>query len=747
MSSYGDLDRTKKEVPIFMVGDFPRDIQDDDRGQPFHPRGKCGRILRNTLKKYSVNTNTIVFGNAIRCRPDRNTLPSENPIKQCNPHLIEEIEQLRPKVILALGAQALRALLGNGHKLGEARNSILHYAMKDGTEIPVLSAYHPSFAVRDRNNEVDFKKDIRRFSKYLKTGKIGSSSTREKLLGKNDSRYTMDATVEEFQAFVEEVYELNVPVAMDYETNNRFPWSIDNFLVSCIGLSYLNRSGKAVSLTMRVDTLEKKCKSKKKLTAIRNFIKDREIPKVAHYAKYEMLVSARRFGVRLRNVVSCTKIKHYEIFPEHMHHDLTSSSVDLLGISPWDTEIKKLTKDPDNWMKLDWDKLAPYCAQDCAACIMVDDKLNKSLKKRDEDFLEMDATGYRPSKVFDTVVMPALFALTNMEINGMLIDVDYASKLETELKGDMANHTAHMRTTYTYVMDYEKDRVKKLLASDKSPKTSRGIESAIAKLKYNPGSDNQIRDIVFGENYFGCLPHERMLTKKKAPQANKEHLTWVAEENNDNPTLGKFIKDSLYYKGISKDLGTYTIGILKRRSLDDRIRPTFHQDTASTGRLSCVNPNLQNVKKVKRLRRMYIPGKGNMFVEADYSQIELRCLAVAADDPGMKEIFKNNWDLHEETARAVFEIPQDTEVTDELRKMAKAVNFGIVYGISAHGLSANLGIPQDEAEVMVNNMLNRFPCIGEWQDDMIQFAKETGCVYTLFGRRRVIKNAQITPRD
>jgi len=211
----------------------------------------------------------------------------------------------------------------------------------------------------------------------------------------------------------------------------------------------------------------------------------------------------------------------------------------------------------------------------------------------------------------------------------------------------------------------------------------------------------------------------------------------VLEKISDQP----IVADILEYRAVSKLKSTYADGLAEYIAGDDRIRSTFHQTITATGRISSSDPNLQNIptrtELGRGLRRAFIPSEGCVFADADYSQIELRILAHMAGDAELISAYREGADIHRITASKVFGLPAD-EVTDLLRRRAKAVNFGIVYGISSYGLSEDIGVSRKEAEEYIRNYFETFPGIKAYLDDCVERAKRSGYVTTLYGRRRPI---------
>ena len=248
--------------------------------------------------------------------------------------------------------------------------------------------------------------------------------------------------------------------------------------------------------------------------------------------------------------------------------------------------------------------------------------------------------------------------------------------------------------------------------------------------EFNINSPKQLGEILF--DTLG-LPHNKKT--KTGYSTNAEILEKLRPYHS-------IVQDILDYRQVTKLKSTYADGLLKVADENGRIHSTFKQTGTATGRLSSAEPNLQNIpirtELGRKFRRYFIPSDGDrVIIDADYSQIELRLLAHISGDANMKEAFLRGDDIHTATAATVFAVPADT-VTPELRKRAKAVNFGIVYGIGEHSLSEDLGISRKEAKAYIDSYLAGFPNVCRYLDDIKQKAREDGYVVTEFGRKRYI---------
>ena len=300
-------------------------------------------------------------------------------------------------------------------------------------------------------------------------------------------------------------------------------------------------------------------------------------------------------------------------------------------------------------------------------------------------------------KLFFDIEMPLVFTLYQMEKNGVKVE-DPALKVYGEQLG--------MR-----IVDLEKEIYE------------------LAGEEFNINSPKQLGVILFEKME---LPHGKKT--KTGYSTSADVLEKLAP---DYPIVSQILE----YRQLTKLKSTYADGLANYIQMDGRIHGKFNQTITATGRISSTEPNLQNIpirmELGRLIRKVFVPEDGYVFVDADYSQIELRILAHCSGDEQLINAYKEARDIHRMTASQVFHIPFD-EVTDLQRRNAKAVNFGIVYGISSFGLSQDLSITKKEAAEYIDNYFNTYPGIKKFLDDAVATGKEKGYVTTLFGRRRPI---------
>jgi DNA polymerase-1 len=309
---------------------------------------------------------------------------------------------------------------------------------------------------------------------------------------------------------------------------------------------------------------------------------------------------------------------------------------------------------------------------------------------------ESDSQGC--GELIDTIEYPLIEVIAAMEEYGIAVDTDGIKKFGELLKTDMVK-----------------------------------IEEEIYRMageQFNILSPKQLGTVLFEKL---ALPHGKKL-KSGGYSTNADVLETLAERS-------PVVKAVLEYRGLSKLNSTYALGLLSAVSEDGRVHSTFNQTETRTGRLSSENPNLQNIpvrtERGREMRKFFIAKKGCVLLDADYSQIELRILASMADDKNMQENFRSGLDFHTATAAKVFDVPPEM-VTPGMRRAAKAVNFGIVYGIGAFSLSKDIGSTVKQAEKYIENYFAAYPSVKKFLDETEKNASENGYVTTLFGRKRII---------
>ncbi|MEN8139036.1 MAG: DNA polymerase I [Bacteroidota bacterium] len=429
------------------------------------------------------------------------------------------------------------------------------------------------------------------------------------------------------------------------------------------------------------------------LEEFKPFFYSEEIEKIAQNLKYDLKVLANKnHNIKVKGPFFDTMIAHYLINPD-MRHGMDVLAETYLNYSPVPIE-KLIGKKGKNQLSM---RTVPL--QDQTEYAVEDADITFQLKELFEKKLEEAGT----TDLFRDIEIPLVEVLSSMEIEGIKIDEDSLAGMSVELEADISKIT---------------DKV-----------------YAEAGEEFNLSSPKQIGDVLFGKLQLVEKPKK---TKTGQFQTSESILSKLAPKH-------EIVRDILEYRSLVKLKSTYVDALPKEvQKTTGRVHTSYSQATAATGRLSSTNPNLQNIpirtEKGKLIRKAFIARDDNhVLLAADYSQIELRLIAELSKDPEMVKSFKNNEDIHAATAAKVFNVPLE-EVTREQRSHAKTVNFGIIYGVSAFGLSEQTSLSRKESAALIESYYNTYTHLKAFMDEKINFAREYGYVETILGRRRYLQD-------
>lgn len=423
----------------------------------------------------------------------------------------------------------------------------------------------------------------------------------------------------------------------------------------------------------------------------RDVFENEKIGKCGQNIKYDMSV-LKWYDISIKGELFDTMIAHYLIQPE-MRHNMNLLAETYLSYSPVSIEtlIGKKGKDQMSMRDVPLEKIAEYAAEDADITLQLEAQFKPMLKE----------TGTQ--KLFHDVEMPLVPVLCAMEAEGVRLDTTVLKKLSGELAHDIEQAEKEVHR--------------------------------MAGKEFNVSSPRQVGEIIFDELKVAEKPQKT----KTGQYATGEDV--LEKLRGTHPIIEKILS----YRELQKLKNTYVDALPEMvNPRTGRIHTTYSQIVAVTGRLSSDNPNLQNIpirtERGKSIRRAFVPrGPQYVLLSADYSQIELRIIAALSGDKGMIEAFKDGQDIHAATASKVYNVPIK-EVTSDMRRNAKMVNFGIIYGISAFGLSQRLNIPRTEARQIIDSYFEKYPRIRKYMDESIASAKEKGYVETILGRRRYLRD-------
>ena len=454
-----------------------------------------------------------------------------------------------------------------------------------------------------------------------------------------------------------------------------------------IGIAFAVKPHEAWYVTLPPDDAERA----KALNPFAEIFADEKIEKVGHNLKFDIAMM-NAAGIEVKGKLFDTMIAHYLLDPDQRHGlDRLAGSFLQYSPVPISALIGEKKKDQIKMTDVPLDKLSDYACEDADITLQLRGVLEPLLQKN------------HLTKSFADVECPLIPVLVEMEANGIALDVSALSEISSKLADQ--------------IEAYQKQIFE------------------IAGRDFNLNSPKQLGEVLFDEMHLVEKPKK---TKTGQYKTNEEELQKLAADH-------EIIGTILDYRGATKLKSTYVDALPEYLSeKTGRIHTSFNQAVTTTGRLASSDPNIQNIpirtEQGQEIRRAFVAaGKEFTLLAADYSQVELRVMAHLSGDEGMKQAFIDGEDIHTATAAKVFGVALD-EVTKEQRRRSKMVNFGIIYGISAFGLSQRLRIPRKEAAEIIENYFAQYPAVKKFMDSLIEGAKENGYVETVAGRRRHIRD-------
>ena len=574
-----------------------------------------------------------------------------------------------------------------GGKVGEyLRESLNHLPMSyqlatikldvalDVTVDDLISQPADGEALRALFTEYEFKQ----WAEELGVAESGGEEVHE-INAKKD--YEVVYSKERFEAWIDQLSKAYL-FAFDTETT-----SLDYMEAELVGVSFAIEEGVAayVPLLHRYEGAPEQLDTQYVLEKLRPLLQSNDVRKVGQNLKYDMSVLAR-YDIEMKGIAFDTMLESYVLNSIASRHNMDDLALKYLGTHTIHFEdiagkgAKQITFD-----QIDLDLAGEYAAEDADITLKLHNVLWPKLEA--EPALR---------EVFTSIELPALSVLSRIERNGVLLD---AEMLNSQSQSLQVRLTELEQQAYT-----------------------------LAGEEFNLGSPKQLQTIFFEKLSLPVL--------KKTPKGQPSTAEPVLQELAMDYELPRVIME---YRGLSKLKSTYTDQLpLQIHESTGRVHTSYHQAVTATGRLSSQNPNLQNIpirtEEGRRVRKAFIAQQGYQLIAADYSQIELRIMAHLSEDLGLLKAFAAGEDIHRATASEVFATAIDA-VSDDQRRSAKAINFGLIYGMSAFGLGKQLSIPRNDAQEYIDLYFDRYPGVKAYMDKTKVLAAEQGYVETLFGRR------------
>tara|TARA_B100000530_G_scaffold25551_1_gene16097 strand:+ start:101 stop:2785 length:2685 start_codon:yes stop_codon:yes gene_type:complete len=471
-------------------------------------------------------------------------------------------------------------------------------------------------------------------------------------------------------------------ISFDTETT-----SLDYMNAELVGVSIALKPNEAfyIPINHNYEGVEKQLEEHFVLEALKPFLESDEIPKIGHNLKYDRHI-LQNLGIDLKGKLLDTMLFSYVNNSTITRHNLDAVSKRYLNINPTsyeDVAGKGAKQIPFSEVSIE--VASEYASEDADISLKLYEHIEPLVQKET-----------KLAKLYSEIEGPLIYTLGDIERNGVLIDSEKLNEQSKELEA-------------------------KILKLEQKVQKSAGED-------FNLGSPKQLQEILYEKLGLPVI--------KKTPKGQPSTAESVLQElSMDFP----IVQDILSYRAISKLKSTYTDKLPKMvNSNTGRVHTSYHQAVTATGRLSSSDPNLQNIpirsEEGRRIREAFIAPDGYKILAADYSQIELRIMAHLSRDQGLMDAFAKGQDIHQATAAEIFSTNID-EVTANQRRSAKAINFGLIYGMSAFGLSKQLQITRAEAQNYIEQYFDRYPQVKHYMDETKQSAKKMGYVETVFGRR------------
>jgi len=540
----------------------------------------------------------------------------------------------------------------------------------------------PNLALlREFYQQFEFKSWLNEIKHQLQNGSDEENDLDHEAAVAEQKNYEVVLDESHFEKWLDKLNNAEL-ISFDTETN-----SLDYINAEIVGISFAVTPDEAAYVPVAHDYEDAPVQLSREfvLEKLTPILEDKTKPKVGQNLKYDMSVLCR-YGIEMKGIAYDTMLESYILDSVASRHDMDSLALKYLGKNTIHFEdiagkgAKQIT-----FNQVELEQAGPYAAEDADITLQLHENLWGKLKDLEKQ-----------KEVFHEIEMPLIPVLSKIERNGVLVDAELLTTQSGEIE----------------------QRIKEI---EQEAFTIAGDE-------FNLNSPKQIQQIFFEKLELPVI--------KKTPKGQPSTAEAVLQELAEDYELPRLILD---HRGLAKLKSTYTDKLPEQiNPTTGRVHTSYHQAVAATGRLSSSNPNLQNIPirsaEGRRIRQAFVAGENQCLIAADYSQIELRIMADLSKDEGLLSAFKEGRDIHRATASEIFETALE-DVTNDQRRSAKAINFGLIYGMSAFGLSKQLGIGRGEAQKYMDEYFHRYPGVKKYMENTREIAREQGYVETIFGRR------------
>jgi len=597
-------------------------------------------------------------------------------------NLMENAEQIKGKV-----GESLRANLDQlplSKELTTIKCELnLPYSMDDLKRQPEDKA-----ELKQQLQQLGFSTWLRMIDAPVSQNTEAKQEAIEETVAEIKTDYETIVSQDHFDTWLDQLKQADL-FAFDTETT-----SLNYSNAEIVGVSFAIEAGKAAYVPLAHDYPDVPAQLNREniLNSLKPLLEDPDKAKLGQNLKYDANVLAN-YDIELQGIQHDTMLESYVFNSTATKHNMDDLAKKYLGVETIHYEdIAGKGAKQIGFAEVPLEQASPYAAEDADITLRLHQALSTKLK-----------THQPLQKLYQEIEIPLIPVLSRIERNGVLIDSAMLAQQSLEL----ANH---------------------IIAIEQHAHD-------LAGQVFNLASPKQIQEILYDQQKLPVL--------KKTPKGQPSTAESVLQELAIDYPLPKLI---LKYRSMSKLKSTYTDKLPQQvNDRTGRVHTSYHQAVAATGRLSCSDPNLQNIPirsaEGRKIRQAFIAPEGHKIIAADYSQIELRIMAHLSADEGLLSAFSNGIDIHSATAAEVFDVPVE-QVTTDLRRSAKAINFGLIYGMSAFGLAQQLGLSRSQAQSYIDLYFARYPGVKNYMDTIRVQAKEQGYVETLFGRRLYLPEIQ-----